>query len=131
MKNVMTRAWEIAKDGAAKFGGSVKEYFAQALVIAWSEIKKGVAKMEKVIFETSTGSRKHKAWVAKITGAHSTYKFEREFLNEKENDGYNKFFELEEGGVYDVATDGQRYYIAVQNGEVVDIDEDEIAGLLA
>lgn len=44
MKNVMTRAWEIAREGVAKFGGKTKEYFAQALVIAWSEVKKGAKK---------------------------------------------------------------------------------------
>lgn len=35
----MTRAWEIAKEGQKRFGGKVKEYFAQALVIAWAEAK--------------------------------------------------------------------------------------------
>jgi hypothetical protein len=44
----MTRAWEIAREGAKKFGGKVKEYFQQALVIAWAEIKKGVAKVKTV-----------------------------------------------------------------------------------
>lgn len=39
MKNVMTRAWEIAKESVKKFGGKVKEYFAQALVMAWKEVK--------------------------------------------------------------------------------------------
>ncbi|ARF67199.1 hypothetical protein B7C51_04305 [Paenibacillus larvae subsp. pulvifaciens] len=38
--NVMKKAWEIAKDGAAKFGGKVKEYFAEALRMAWEEVKK-------------------------------------------------------------------------------------------
>jgi hypothetical protein len=40
MKQVMVRAWELAKDGATKFGGSSKEYFAASLSIAWSEVKK-------------------------------------------------------------------------------------------
>ncbi|POD46302.1 hypothetical protein BKM15_26025 [Pseudomonas syringae pv. syringae] len=39
MKNVMTRAWEIAKEGVAKFGGKVKEYFAISLKMAWAEHK--------------------------------------------------------------------------------------------
>ncbi|WP_019156821.1 hypothetical protein [Robertmurraya massiliosenegalensis] len=46
MKNVMTRAWEIAKEGVKKFGGKVKEYFAQALVMAWAEMKKGADKVK-------------------------------------------------------------------------------------
>lgn len=40
MKNVMVRAWEIAKAAVVKFGGKVKEYFSQALAIAWAEAKK-------------------------------------------------------------------------------------------
>lgn len=47
MKNVMTRAWEIAKAGVVKFGGKVKEYFSQALVMAWSEVEKGVKKVTR------------------------------------------------------------------------------------
>ena len=39
MKNVMVRAWEIAKAAVVKFGGKVKEYFAQALAMAWKEVK--------------------------------------------------------------------------------------------
>ena len=39
MKNVMTRAWEIAKQGQKKFGGKVKEYFSSALKLAWKEVK--------------------------------------------------------------------------------------------
>ena len=39
MKVVMKRAWEIAREGVAKFGGKVKEYFAEALKMAWAEFK--------------------------------------------------------------------------------------------
>lgn len=39
MKQVMKRAWEIAKTGVNKFGGKVREYFAASLSIAWKEIK--------------------------------------------------------------------------------------------
>lgn len=45
---VMKRAWEITKEAVKKFGGKVKEYFAQALKMAWAEIKKGAKKMEKI-----------------------------------------------------------------------------------
>ena len=31
MKEIMTRAWEIAKQGQAKFGGKVSEYISEAL----------------------------------------------------------------------------------------------------
>ncbi len=41
MENVMTNAWEIARKGQSEFGGKVKEYFAQALRMAWAIFKKG------------------------------------------------------------------------------------------
>jgi Streptococcus thermophilus bacteriophage Gp111 protein len=49
MRNVMKKAWEIARDGARKFGGSVKEYFAEALRMAWAIVKKGMETVEKII----------------------------------------------------------------------------------
>ncbi|EJW14744.1 hypothetical protein [Paenibacillus alvei] len=51
MKNVMTRAWKIAKSAVVKFGGSAIEYFAEALRMAWKEIKQGgVTLLEKLGF---------------------------------------------------------------------------------
>ncbi|NGP58131.1 hypothetical protein FLT15_10445 [Paenibacillus thiaminolyticus] len=53
--NVMTKAWEIAKEGVKKFGGSVKEYFAAALRMAWAE-KKGAKKVQVHKWTTAKGS---------------------------------------------------------------------------
>lgn len=39
MKKVMTKAWEIAKEAAKKFGVRAIEYIALALREAWKEIK--------------------------------------------------------------------------------------------
>lgn len=41
-KQVMVRAWELAKQGAKKFGGKAVDFFRSALTIAWKEIKNGV-----------------------------------------------------------------------------------------
>lgn len=41
-KQIMKRAWEIARNGQKKFGGKVKEYFAIALKLAWKEVKSTV-----------------------------------------------------------------------------------------
>ena len=38
-KQVMTRAWEIARAAQVLFGGKVREFFAEALRMAWKEIK--------------------------------------------------------------------------------------------
>jgi len=43
MKNIMTRAWQIAKRAARRFSGKAKAYFAEALRIAWAEFKDEVA----------------------------------------------------------------------------------------
>lgn len=60
MKNVMTRAWEIARKAVVKFGGKVKEFFAQSLKFAWSEIKGGVKMVEL------KGSEKQIKWATAI-----------------------------------------------------------------
>ena len=37
LKNIMIRAWEIARSAIAAFGGSVREYFAASLKQSWKE----------------------------------------------------------------------------------------------
>lgn len=41
-KEIMVNAWEIAREGQKAFGGKVREYFAQALKIAWAQAKNGL-----------------------------------------------------------------------------------------
>ena len=48
MKQVMTRAWEIAKAAVIKFGGNSKEYIAEAMKMAWSETKASAVKIVAV-----------------------------------------------------------------------------------
>lgn len=40
---IMKRAWQIAREGAKSFGGSSKDYLAEALRIAWSESRMEMA----------------------------------------------------------------------------------------
>lgn len=63
MRNVMTKAWEIAREGAKKFGGKVSEYFAEALRIAWSIVKKGMEKVKLI------GTEKQVAWAEDLRHA--------------------------------------------------------------
>ena len=51
MKSIMKRAWEIAKEAVKKFGGKVRQYFAEALRIAWAESKKAVKPIAERIEE--------------------------------------------------------------------------------
>lgn len=108
MKQVMLKAWEIAREGVKKFGGKVKEYFAEALRMAWRIVKKGGSNMEKVQL---VGTEKQVAWaedlrkvvvasfeIAKEFAKNSDYSqeklqnainyFEKEILNQKKAEFY-------------------------------------------
>jgi predicted amidohydrolase YtcJ len=50
---IMKKAWEIAREGQKKFGGKVKEYFAQALRIAWAIAKGAMKEMKKYTINES------------------------------------------------------------------------------
>lgn len=71
MKNVMVRAWEIAKQGAKKFGGKVKEYFAAALKLAWKEAKEDAMTIEEKVAQVFAGF----ARLNKVTDLTVTIKF--------------------------------------------------------
>lgn len=45
-KQIMKRAWEIARSGQKQFGGKVREFFSEALKIAWAEARNGDRKMK-------------------------------------------------------------------------------------
>lgn len=64
MKKVMVRAWEIAREGAKKFGGKVIEYLAEALRMAWAEVKM-IAKDEKGSIQLK-GTEKQVKWAKAI-----------------------------------------------------------------
>ncbi len=51
-KEVKTLAWQIAKRGAKRFGGSAVEYIAEAMKIAW-----GIVKSEQEEVQTHTASQ--------------------------------------------------------------------------
>lgn len=114
MKNVMTKAWEIAKEGQKNFGGKVKEYFAEALRMAWAEYKQ--ANAPKTEIELPADSRRWKTWVAAIVGKHPKFKLNRKFLTPYEVDQYgDKTYRLE-NGLYELQNHKTRMFIEVSNG---------------
>jgi hypothetical protein len=124
MKNVMSRAWEIAKEGADIYGGKVREYFATALRLAWKEIKNPAP--IKARFELKNDTRKTRTWIAAITGTHPVYKYDRTFLNPDAIDEYDDKIFLLADGYYDVHNGSKRRYIEVANGEITTIDARDI-----
>lgn len=69
MANVMKKAWEIARKGQQKFGGKVKEYFAQALKMAWAIAKNEMKKpeMKSLVKEVPFGKATAKVTVTMFT----------------------------------------------------------------
>lgn len=139
MKNIMQKAWEIAKTGQEKFGGKVKEYFAQALKMAWAVAKKAevAAEVATATIVTSCGSKKLKAYVAKIVGKDARWGLQRSFLTpqcESEWDDKTFTFELNEGDVYEIQAakyDVDRHYRIVENGELTYISPDSVKTMFA
>lgn len=51
-KIIMNRAWAIAKEAKAQFGGKACEYLSEAMKLAWNEVKKSC----EITFNTAKGS---------------------------------------------------------------------------
>lgn len=138
MKTVMSKAWEIARAGQAKFGGSVKDYFGQALKMAWALARKEEAAPMTATIVTSSGSRKHKTYVAKIVGTCSRFGLERSFINnfEQATEWSDKTFtlELNEGDVYEIVGanyNADRHYMQVVEGALQQVGLQAVKNMFA
>lgn len=90
MKQIMKRAWEIAKDGVKKFGGKVREYFAESLKLAWVQIaneRGAIGNAPQVIEQTWTTSK----------GTQIVYKYTTEEVVELSVDGMVYGTKIEKG----------------------------------
>lgn len=123
MKKVMMRAWEIAREAVANYGGSAVEYMSEALRQAWAEGRKAVV-------ETSAGSRNHKSWVARITGKHERFGLDRKFVDAAvEGRMYNEY--ILDAGIYEVSNGGNRYFIRVAAGQIETIGKGDVMEMVA
>jgi len=122
MRNVMKRAWVIAKAAVVKFCGKVREYFAAALRQAWSE-----ARAPKTVeIEIPADTRKCRTYVARITGTHPVYKLNREFLNQDDDGQYGeKVFHLTEG-YYEINNGRRKILVKISNGTETVVDATEV-----
>ncbi|GIQ63694.1 hypothetical protein PACILC2_22620 [Paenibacillus cisolokensis] len=121
MKNVMTRAWEIARKAAAKFGGRAREYMASALRQAWAETRGGY----KVTIELTVNRRKGQTWVARILGKHDVFRFDREFVSAVYDKDGESVWRLT-ASVYEICEVGKRYFVRVEADDYVRIKTDEV-----
>ena len=125
-KEIMKRAWEIARQGQEKFGGKVSEYLSEALKLAWKDAR-------KVRIAVNYGWKK--SYLAKIKGTHPKWKLDREFLKADDSHrsysgktGWDAYYVGD--GLYEKQSGGRREYIVVRNGEVEIIEFDEVLSLI-
>ncbi len=123
MKNVMKKAWDIAKKGQKKFGGKVSEYLAAALKMSW-------ALTRKTRVTTTAGSRNHKSWVAQITGTHPKFKLNRSFVESVDHNMSERYFDLVDG-IYEVCDAGSRQFFHIVKGNVEEVEYSEVMELVA
>jgi hypothetical protein len=125
-RELMKRAHALAK----QMEGDYRARLVIALQQAWQEAK-GMKK--SVIYNVNHQPSGGKEWVAEIVGRHPKFKFERSFLSpiERKWSGSGKTgttrYELEAGKVYEVNEPWKgRWFITVENGEVVEITAEEV-----
>ncbi|TSI19926.1 hypothetical protein FOT98_09035 [Bacillus sp. HY001] len=71
-KELMQEAWDMAKSGAVRFGGKVKEYLSASLKIVWEQVRKvmklnsKLATMERVLDSLQSTRREYAAYVHNV-----------------------------------------------------------------
>lgn len=121
-KTIMVRAHEIAKN----LDGDYVARMSLALRQAWVEARKPA----KATITTTSGSRKHKSWVAQIVGTHTRFGLDRQFVDPVTEGWFDKDYELADG-YYEVCNAGDRRFIRVANGQVATIGKDEVVAVVA
>ena len=117
-REIMVRAHEIAKT----LEGDYIARMSEALRMAWAEARR--PKFVKFVVGISRGT----AYVARITGLHPRYKFDREFVRPMEKNrswsgknGTNIYY-ITEDGIYEKAYGSEREYYIIENGVARQID---------
>lgn len=118
---IFSNAWTIAKTAQTKFGGNVKEYFAESLKLAYK--LSGEKNVVEATLKMAGGSKKHKSWVAKIEGEDAKWGFERKFIDAVDYGVWTL-----SDGVYNIkdASKNDQEYIVVSNGEIKEIEKEEV-----
>lgn len=118
---IFSAAWTVAKQGAAKFGGSSKDYFAESLKMVYATIKSNMTYAMQV-------GNVRSAWVAKITGKDAKFGYARQFVY---NRRYNGSVARLNSGLYQIDINGRRSFVEVANGDINTLSEAEMDTKLA
>ncbi|PDY91481.1 hypothetical protein [Bacillus toyonensis] len=116
--NAMKKAWEIAREGQRKFGGKVKEYFAQALKMAWTIVKNGLD--NKLAFEEVLNKNGVRYFVVDdIDGLEVSFlTIEKSFRTGKEYTKRHIISQFREGTHKETGKSIRLYNIAVRCGDI-------------
>ena len=112
MKEVMCKAWEIAKKAAKKFGGKAIEYIGGALKMAW-EMAKGLTEKQVKALE----SKGYNHWTT------DDGQYDRLYLNIYQHDGMFKYGKWNGEEIFPAeqrAIKAIKVWIDVKTGEVSD-----------
>jgi Streptococcus thermophilus bacteriophage Gp111 protein len=110
-KQIMIRAWELAREGVAAFGGRVRQYLAAALRMAWAEgraIATTAAVKARKFFDVFNNRRYGTPWgaVVALAGGKPEYDFRGTYTgNGRNGDAGEVVIECRVG---DVVAIGQR-----------------------
>lgn len=121
MKQVMVKAWELAKNGVKKFGGNVKQYFASALAIAWKELKTMSQAIGKIEFPYCK-----KYEVCAVASVDSDGYVNQDKIKPSKVENTISYTDLEDG-FYGISRFGEDHkYVQIKNGENTDVTVDDM-----
>lgn len=122
---IFVKAWKLANAGAARFGGSSKDYFAASLKIVYASLK------NQPYYFVLQGSRKYPGWIARVEGKDARYGFARKFMKAEPEDSDDEFYLKD--GVYNYGNRGdhnQKFFI-VRNGQAQDVEVEDVKLMFA
>lgn len=134
-------AWTIAREGQQKFGGNVKEYFAESLKLAY-KLQGGITmefEMKKESRDFKNGSlllitsKRQPAWLAEVDGLSGKYGLNRNFISENEAhfEGRCIAYDLSEGNIYNWSEEkGVQHFGIVEGGKLYEISKNDATNLV-
>lgn len=122
---IFVKAWQIANAGAARFGGSSKDYFAASLKIVYTSLK------NQPYYFVLQGSRKNPGWIARIDGLDARYGFSRKFLKAEPEDSDDEFYLRD--GIYNYGNKGEKNqrFMIVRQGNATEAEADVVKMMFA
>lgn len=122
-KNVMKKAWEIAKGAAKRHGGKAREYISESLKLAWVLINKKSFRVEIVLNHKNRNS----ANIFKLDGVKEDGSFVKSDVSYVLECQTRRAAYLEDGGVYEIHDARGVKYVEVDGEDMNELSVIEAA----